>query len=213
MATPTYIVHFFNDKTHLFKTVTMYPDGERDSIYNRIVHNAQWNCWRFHEFHRKNYMACRVAVESMMYNDFTSQYWPLKFEQPIYFDTLYENSLERVKSEIHTTSDEYSTKCLVVALDALPDSSNITFTVDDSFKSYRSRLKSGGLPYHFMRKEPPNIADYGKTFPITELRGIQRKYAHVEDLKFEIQHWDPTTCKTFLEHNLSKNSDLCRIYP
>ena len=138
---------------------------------------------------------------------------PLKFEQPVYFDTLYENSLKRVEAEIHTTSDEYSTKCLVVALDDLPDIRNITFTVDDSFTSYRSRLKSGGLPYHFMRKEPPNIPDYGKIFPITEVRGIQEKYANVEGLKFEVQHWDPTACKAFIEHNLSKNSDLFRIYP
>jgi hypothetical protein len=215
MATSTYIVHYFNDKTHLFKTVTMYPDRERDRIYNRIVHNAQWNCWRYYEANRENYMACRVAVESMMYHDFTSQYWALKFKHPVYFDTLHENSLKCVEAELQkdTAAGEYSTKCLVVALDALPDSCNITFTVDDSFKCYRSRLKSDGLPYHFMRKEPPNIPDYGKIFPITELRGLQSKYAHVEGLKFEVQHWDPTACTAFLEYNLAKNSKVCMIYP
>ncbi|MBA3029477.1 MAG: hypothetical protein FP816_11815 [Desulfobacteraceae bacterium] len=213
MAASTYIVHFFNDETNLFKTVTMYPDHERDSIYKRIVGNAQWNCWRYYEINRKNYMACRVAVESMMYHDFTSQYWALKFKHPVYFDTLYENSLKRVEAEIHTTAAEYSTKCLVVALDALPDSCNITFTVNDSFRSYKSRLKSDGLPYHFISEKLVNISDYGKIFPITELHEIQRKYTHVEGLKFEIQNWDPTACTEFIENNLTKNSEVCRIYP
>ncbi len=214
MATSTYIVHYFNDKTLLFKSVTMYPDRERDRIYNRIVHNAQWNCWRYTEANRGNYMACRMAVESMLYHDFTSQYWALKFKHPVYFDTIHENSMKRIEAELqkHTTADEYSTKCLVVALDALPDSRNTTFTVNDSFRSYKSRLKSYGLPYHFISDELPNISDYGKIFPISELRGIQRKYTHVEGLKFEIQHWDPTACTAFLEHNLAKNLDVCRIY-
>ena len=123
--------------------------------------------------------------------------------------------MKRVGTELQqpTTAGAYSTKCLVVALDALPDSKNTTFTVDDNFKSYRSRLRSGGLPYHFMRKEPPNFPDFGKIFPITELRVIQRKYAHVEGLKFEIQHWDAKACTAFLEQNLARNSEVCMIYP
>lgn len=214
MAASTYIVHYFSDKTHMFKTVTMYSDRERERIYNRIVHNAQWHCWRYTEANRPNYMACRMAVESMLYHDFTSRYWALKFKHPVYFDTLHYKSLKRLEKESHkhTKADEYSTKCLILALDALPDSSNITFTVNDSFRSYKSRLKRDGLPCHFISDELPNISDYGKIFPIRELHGIQKKYAHVKGLKFEVQHWDPAACTAFLEHNLGKKSDVCRIY-
>ncbi len=123
--------------------------------------------------------------------------------------------MKRIEEESQTRAPatEYSTKCLVVALDALPEACHLTFTVNDSFRSYKHRLIRDGLPCDFIIDELTDLPEYGKIFPISELRGIQRKYAHVESLKCEVQLWDPTRCTTYLEHNLAKNSDACRMYP
>ncbi len=64
------------------------------------------------------------------------------------------------------------------------------------------------MPCDFIIDETPNISDYGKIFPISALREIQQKYAHVDGLKCEVQMWDPTVCTIYLEHNSGKNSEV-----
>ncbi len=99
METSTYIVHYFNDPTHLFTTVTMYPEHERSRIYNAIVQNTQWCSWRYTAEQRTQYMLCRTAVESMLYHDFTSQYWALTDTHPVYFYTIHETAMKRIEGE------------------------------------------------------------------------------------------------------------------
>jgi hypothetical protein len=85
-----FLVHFFNDKEYLFKTITMVGMSQLDEICNKISSQKGWYWPRFAQSERQDYLKRRRFVEKQLYEDYTQEYWSLKEKIPVFF-YLYPN--------------------------------------------------------------------------------------------------------------------------
>jgi hypothetical protein len=60
------MVHHYCSEEHLFRTITMYDDNEREDVYRDILANKSWYGGRFAQGHREAYMQKRVELDRLI---------------------------------------------------------------------------------------------------------------------------------------------------
>ena len=82
-------------------------------------------------------------------------------------------------------------KFLLVELTDLHDLTYVSFTIEDSFTSYRDVLMRRGLRSLSKKKQTMRrVPDHGRLFGIDDLNSVFRRYEHECGLMFEVQIWD-----------------------
>jgi hypothetical protein len=186
-----YLVHFFNDRKYLFKTISMAGILQRDEICEKISSQKGWFWGRFAPSERQDYLKRRLFVEKKMYEDYTQEYGSLKEKIPVYF-YLYpgitrQKALELVRQR--TRHDEAEPQVLVVKIQDIPDTRNMTFTLNDSHTAYRKRALEAGLKCRGDGNNQVVLQDHNKVFPFSMIEQIHRKYK-AQGITYEIQVWD-----------------------
>jgi hypothetical protein len=186
-----YLVHFFNDQQHLFKTITMAGASQVDEICNTISAQKGWFWGRFSQSERQGYMKRRLFVERALYDDYTREYGGLKEKVPVFFYLIpqltKQKALELARQR--TNHGETAPQVLMVMIADIEDTSNITFTLNDSHRSYWKKIKEAGLAFGGEVNVPVVLPDHNKVFPFSMIEQIHRKYK-AQEIRYEIQIWD-----------------------
>ena len=205
IATPNLqiMLHHYHCVEHLFKTISMVTDDERDTILDNIVTAKGWYWGRFAPGHRQSYLKKRRLVEAHMYDTFSTKYWMPKQTCPVFFYLFPELSLSKIEERLRQRQqhDELDTKYLLIDIRDLVDTTHISFTLGDSHRSYRDIL----IQHGFSSEEPPKIrADYGNIFHIHEIAEVYARNNDEDGLYFEVQVWDPEILEHWREtHDIS----------
>ena len=187
-----YLVHFYHSDEHLFQTITMLEDAERGTTLDALVEKRSWYWGRFSATERAGYMERRLAVEEMLYAEFSDMYWPLKRRRPAYLYLMPNVTAEQVDQELgkRRTAGERDTKWLLFELDSFGSRSDMTFTLDDSMRSYRSKLLARGIACRELDVGFSERKDHGRIFHIDELARVYERNIAIPALRFEVQVWD-----------------------
>lgn len=186
-----FLVHFFNDREYLFKTITMAGISRVDEICDRISSQKGWYWPRFAPSERRDYMQRRLFVEKALYEDYTQEYGCLKEKIPVYF-YLYPGMTKQKAMELgkqRTRHGEMAPHVLMVKIQDIEDTRNMTFTLNDSHTSYRKRTLEAGIPCRGDGNVPVVLPDHNKVFPFSMIEQIHRKY-QAQQISYEIQVWD-----------------------
>jgi hypothetical protein len=186
-----YLVHFFNDRKYLFKTISMAGISQRDEICDTISSKKGWFWGRFAPSERQDYLKRRLFVEKELYKDYTQEYGSLKEKIPVYF-YLYpgitrQKALELVRQR--TRHDEAEPQVLMVKIQDIPDTRNMTFTLNDSHTSYWKKAMEAGIKCRGDGNSHMVLPDHNKVFPFSLIEQIHRKYK-AQGITYEIQIWD-----------------------
>jgi hypothetical protein len=186
-----FLVHFFNDRQCLFKTITMAGVSQVDGICNTISFQKGWFWIRFSQNERDDYLKRRLFVEKSLYEDYTQEYGSLKEKAPVYF-YLIPNITKQKAIELaqqRTRHDEIEPQVLMVKIQDIEDTKNITFTLNDSHTAYWKRTMEAGIKFGGDVNVPVVLLDHNKVFPFSMIEQIHRKY-RAERMRYEIQIWD-----------------------
>ncbi len=186
-----FLVHFFNDKKYLFKTITMAGPSQADEICDQISSQKGWYWPRFAPSERHDYLTRRQFVEKSLYDDYTLQYGRLKEKTPVYFylypnitrQQIVEKGIQRLK---HGESEPH---ILIVKIQDLKDTKDITFTLNDSHTAYWKRAMDSGIKCRGDGHIPVVLPDHNKVFPFSMMDQIHEKYKS-QHISYEIQVWD-----------------------
>ena len=181
-----FLVHFFNDKEYLFKTITMAEVSQVDEICNEISSQKGWFWPRFAQSERQDYLQRRRFVEKELYEDYTREYGKLKEKIPVYF-YLYPNMTKQKAADLgqqRTRHGEVEPNILLVKIQDIKDIRNITFTLNDSHTAYWRRTMESGI-----KCRGDVLPDHNKVFPFSMIEQIYRKYQE-RQINYEIQIWD-----------------------
>ncbi len=186
-----FLVHFFNNKQYLFKTITMAGFSQVDEICDRISSQKGWYWPRFAKSERQDYLKRRLFVEKELYEGYTQKYGSLKEKIPVYFylypDITLQKALELGRQR--TQHGEMQPQVLVVKIQDIEDTRNMTFTLNDSHTAYWKKLLESGIPCQRDAIIPVVLQDHNTVFPFSMIEEIHRKYkAH--KINYEIQIWD-----------------------
>lgn len=197
------LIHFYSNEEYLFQTVTMYSKDEREMIFDSIVRTGSWYWGRFSASDRGAYMERREAVEKMLSAEFENSHWRLSSEHPVYLYLIPNLSLERTEAELRIREEyqENRTKYLLFDLDKITDHSDITFTVDDSFRSYRKKLLDQGIACRELANTSAELIDYGRIFHIDELACVYERNAGIPDVRFEVQVWNKNMLTDYMQEH------------
>lgn len=187
-----FLVHFFNDKEYLFKTITMLEVFQVGEICNTISSQRGWYWPRFAESERHDYLKKRRFVEKALYEDYTQAYGSLKEKVPVYF-YLYPNITEQKAIELaqqRTRHNEIEPHVLMVKIQDIEDIKNITFTLNDSHTAYWKRAMESGIKRpRGDWNNPVVLQDHNKVFPFSMIEQLHQKYM-AQQIVYEIQIWD-----------------------
>jgi hypothetical protein len=186
-----FLVHFFNDRATLFKTISMADVAQVDEICDRIASEKGWFWPRFAQSERSAYLQRRRFVEKALYEDYTQAYGSLKEKIPVFF-YLYPNLTEQKALELarqRVRQGESEPSILIVQVQDIEDTQNMTFTLNDSHTAYWKRALEAGIPCRGDAKEHVVLPDHNKVFPFSMLEGIHQKYK-AQQINYEIQVWD-----------------------
>jgi hypothetical protein len=206
-----FLVHFFNDPAYLFKTITMAPSDQVDEICDRISSQKGWYWPRFAPSERQAYLERRRFVESQLYADYTRAYGSLKESTPVFF-YLYPHltPFEAVeKASQRVACGEAGPHVLLVRIQDIPDTTNLTFTLNDSHTSYWKRAVEAGIPCRGDAGTPVVLPDHNRVFPFTMIEEIHQKYRS-RPISYEVQVWDYQLLETLPYIILDKESYLHR---
>jgi hypothetical protein len=186
-----FLVHFFNNKEYLFKTITMAGASQVDDICNQISSQKGWYWPRFAPSERQDYLKRRLFVEKALYEDYTREYGSLKEKIPVFF-YLYPNLTRQKAIELgkqRMKQGEKAPHILMVKIQDIDDTSNLTFTLNDSHTSYLKRTMESGIKCRGDGKIPVVLPDHNRVFPFSMIEQVYEKYkAH--PISYEIQVWD-----------------------
>jgi hypothetical protein len=185
------MVHFFNNKEYLFKTITMAGISQVEEICNTISAQKGWFWGRFAPSERQAYLTRRLFVEKELYNDYTQCYGSLKEKIPVYFYIYPTMTREQAweKARLRTEHDESLPHTLLVRVEDIDDITNITFTLNDSFYAYWKKAVDAGLKIQGDRGEHVVLPDHNRVFPFSMIEQIHGKYKE-RAIFYEIQVWD-----------------------
>ncbi len=186
-----FLVHFFNDKEYLFKTITMAQVSQVDEICNKISSQRGWYWPRFAKSERDIYLKRRRFVEKALYEDYARQYGSLKERIPVYF-YLYPNLTKQKAIELgkqRMRAGETEPQILLVRLQDITDTTNITFTLNDSHRSYWKRAMESGITCRGDGNTLVVLEDHNKVLPFSMIEQIHQKYK-ARQITYEIQIWD-----------------------
>ena len=186
-----FLVHFFNDKEYLFKTITMAGVPQVEEICNTISSQKGWYWPRFARSEREVYLRRRLFVEQQLYEDYTQKYGSLKEKIPVYF-YLYPNITKQKALELgkqRMIQGETEPHILMVKIQDIKDTKNITFTLNDSHTAYWKRAMESGIKCRGDGNTPVVLQDHNKVFPFSMIEQIHQKYK-AQQITYEIQMWD-----------------------
>jgi hypothetical protein len=186
-----FLVHFFNNKEYLFKTITMAEASQVDEICNTISSQRGWYWPRFAQSERHDYLKRRLFVEKTLYQDYTQEYGSLKEKVPVYF-YLYPNITEQKALELalqRTSHNEIKPHVLVLKIQDFEDTKNITFTLNDSHIAYWKRALESGIKCRGDGNGHVVLQDHNKVFPFSMIEQLHQKYK-AQKINYEIQIWD-----------------------
>ncbi|MGE5223378.1 MAG: hypothetical protein ACM3PY_13145 [Omnitrophica WOR_2 bacterium] len=186
-----FLVHFFNDKEYLFKTITMAGVSQVDNICDKISSQKGWYWPRFAMSERQGYLERRLFVEKQLYEDYTQEYGSLKEKIPVYF-YLYPNLTRQRAIELgkqRMRQGEMEPHIMMVMIQDIDDTQNITFTLNDSHTAYWKRLMESGIKRQRDGITPVVLEDHNKVFPFSMIEQIHQKYKAYQ-INYEIQIWD-----------------------
>ena len=186
-----YLVHFYNDPRYLFKTISMAGEGEAEAICDAISAQKGWFWMRFSPAERKGYLRRRRFVENALYADYTREYGPLKEKVPVFFYLIpgITPAAAREMARQRTGHGESEPHVLLVDLAGLADTSQITFTLNDSHAAYWQRIRAAGLAFGGETNVPALLPDHNRVFPFARIEEVHAKYAG-QDVRYEVQVWD-----------------------
>jgi len=186
-----YLVHFFDAREHLFETITMAEASQVDDICNTISSRRGWFWMRFSRGERAGYLRRRSFVERAMYDDYVREYGSLKERVPVYF-YLVPKITDQKAAEMarqRTRHGEAEAQVLMARLADVEDTSNMTFTLNDSHTAYWRRMKEAGVDFGGERNVPVVLPDHNRIFPLSMVERIHREY-RARVLHYEVQVWD-----------------------
>jgi hypothetical protein len=186
-----YLVHFFNDKEHLFKKITMATACQMDEISDKVTCQKGWYWGRYQKSERYDYLNKRQFVEKELFEEYTQEYGLLKEKVPVYF-YLYskikiQNAIE--KGQQRTKHEEAEPGILLVKTPDIDDITNITFTLNDSFTAYWKKAVEAGNNSRGPQQNGIVLPDNNKVFPYSRIEEIHRKYMQ-QEMYYEVQVWD-----------------------
>lgn len=186
-----YLIHFFTDPEHLFKTITMADACQMDEISDKVAAQKGWFWGRFAKSERYDYLNRRRFVEKELFDEYTQVYGMLKEKAPVYFYLYPQITPQKAiaKAYQRTEHEEAAPRILMLEIQNIDDLSNITFTLNDSFTAYWQKAVQAGI--HCRGPQPNQIVlpDHNKVFPFWMIEELYRKYAK-QDIHFEVQIWD-----------------------
>jgi len=186
-----YLVHFFNDKEYLFKTITMAGISQMDEICNKISSQKGWYWPRFAQSERQDYLKRRLFVEKELYEGYTQDYGSLKEKIPVFF-YLYPNITKQKAIELgqlRVRHGEIEPHILMIKIQDIEGTKNITFTLNDSHTSYWKKALESGIKCRGDGKDHVVLPDHNKVFPFSMIEQIHQKYK-AQQINYEIQIWD-----------------------
>lgn len=202
-----YLVHFFNDGRFLFKTLTMVA-ARADDICDAVSAQKGW-CWiRFSPAERHGYVTRRAFVEAAMYSDYTRTYGALKDPVPVYF-YLIPNLTDARALELarrRTTHGETEPQVLLLEIRDIEDTSNVTFTVNDSHTAFRGRMMAAGLSFGGAVEVPDALPDHDRVFPFSMIERVHRRY-EARPITYEVQVWDRRMLEALPRRILGREGD------
>ena len=186
-----FLVHFFNDSAYLFKTISMAEADQVDAVCDAIVAQRGWFGGRFAASERADYLTMRRFVERSLYEDYTQAYGPLKETIPVFF-YLYPNMTAQRAMELaqeRTRHSEAQAHVLMVRIEEIAETANITFTLNDSHTAYWQRATEAGIKCRGYAKDPVVLPDHNRVFPFAMIEEMHRKY-RAQRIAYEVQVWD-----------------------
>ena len=186
-----YLVHFFTDKAHLFKTVTMADAGLIDEISDKISSQKGWYWFRYSQSDRGDYLRRRRFVERELYEGYTQEYGCLKEKVPVYFYLYPKITRQRAieKGHLRAKFGEFEPHILMVKVQNIDDTSNITFTLNDSFAAYWKKAMEAGIKCRPEEVDRVVLPDHNRVFPFSMIEQVHQKYKALE-MVYEVQVWD-----------------------
>jgi hypothetical protein len=186
-----YLIHFFNDKAHLFKTIMMAEAGQIDEISDKFASQKGWYWGRYAKSERFDYLNKRRFVEKKLYDEYSHEYGMLKEKVPVYFylypNLTTEKAIEKAKQR--TKHEEVEPRILLVNTRDIDDFTNITFTLNDSFTAYWQKALEAGIKCRGPQPGGIVLQDHNKVFPFLMIEEIHRKYLK-QEMVYEVQVWD-----------------------
>ena len=202
-----FLVHFFNDKDYLFKTITMADVSQVDEICDQIASQKGWYWPRFAKSERHDYLKRRRFVEKTLYEDYAQKYGSLKEKIPVYF-YLYPNLTKQKVIELgkqRMRRGERAPHILMVKLQDLKDTRNMTFTLNDSHVAYWKRAMESGIKCRGDGNGHVVLQDHNRVFPFSMLEQMHQRYK-AQQINYEIQIWDHQLLKKMSYTILGKDS-------
>jgi ribosomal protein L35AE/L33A len=186
-----FLVHFFNDREYLLKTITMAGVAQMDEICEAISSQRGWYWPRFAKSERQAYLERRRFVENELYEGFTREYGSLKEKAPVYFYLIpgitKQKAIERARRR--TDHDETEPRVLMVRIQDIEDTRNMTFTLSDSHIAYRKKATESGINCRGDADVNTVLADHNQVFPFAMIEQLHRKY-RAQAIYYEVQIWD-----------------------
>ena len=186
-----YLVHFFTDREHLFKTITMAEACQIDVISDKVASQKGWYWGRYAKSDRHDYLNRRRFVEKALFDEYTREYGRLKEKVPVYFYLYPGITLEKAIAlgRQRTKHEEAEPGILMVKIQDIEDITNITFTLNDSLTAYRKKTLDAGIKCRGPQPGGIVLPDHNKVFPFAMIAEIHGKYTK-QDMVYEVQVWD-----------------------
>jgi hypothetical protein len=186
-----YLIHFFTDKEHLFKTITMAEACQIDEINDKFVSQKGWYWGRYSKSERFDYLNRRRFVEKELYDGYTREYGRLKEKVPVYFYLYPKITIQEAiaKGQQRTKHEEVKPGILMIKTQDIDEITNITFTLNDSFTAYWKKAIEAGINCRGPQPDGIVLPDHNKVFPFSRIEEIHRKYTK-QDMIYEVQIWD-----------------------
>ncbi len=186
-----YLIHFFTDKEHLFKTITMADSGLIDEISNKIASQKGWYWVRFSQSDRHDYLKRRRFVERELYDGYTRKYGHLKEKVPVYFYLILNITEQRAmeRGRQRTQHGEIKPQILMAKIQTIDDTQNVTFTLNDSFTAYWQKAIESGIKCREEENGRVVLQDHNKVFPFSMIEQIHQRYK-AQEMYYEVQIWD-----------------------
>jgi hypothetical protein len=186
-----YLIHFFTDREHLFKTITMADSSLIGEISNKISSQKGWYWIRYRQSDRHDYLKRRLFVERELYDGYTREYGPLKEKIPVYFylipNITKQSAIER--GQLRIKHDEIEPRILMMKVQDIDDTKNITFTLNDSFTAYWQKAIESGIKCREEENGRVVLQDHNKVFPFSMIEQIHQRYK-AQEMYYEVQIWD-----------------------
>ena len=186
-----FLIRFFNDREHLFQTITMAGVSQMDEICNMISSRKGWFWIRFSPSERQSYLKRRLFVEKALYEDYTREYGSLKEKIPVFFYLIPNITRQKaiVLARQRTRHGETEPQVLMAKIADIGDTTNMTFTLNDSHMAYWERINEAGIEFGGDVNVPVVLPDHNKIFPFSMIRQVHRKYT-AQEMYYEVQVWD-----------------------